>query len=185
MKRLIGALAALFLLAPAATAAAATITFTEFGVSNGTEVTTQYQLLGIVGSQFYQYEDGRDLFDNFGIAGIGNQSVITFTALASTISIDYVALAGSGFELSALDAGLNILQSLIVTAPASDINASFAFGASGVKYLALTGPGRSIGISTLRFDAATVPEPATWAIMITGMGATGLMLRRRRTLVVA
>ncbi len=30
------------------------------------------------------------------------------------------------------------------------------------------------------FQAAAVPEPATWAMMITGFGAAGVMMRRRR-----
>ena len=36
-----------------------------------------------------------------------------------------------------------------------------------------------VGLSEVRFGA--VPEPATWALLIAGFGATGVALRRRRT----
>lgn len=39
----------------------------------------------------------------------------------------------------------------------------------------------SSGLSEVRFSSASaVPEPATWAMMITGFGLVGAMLRRRR-----
>jgi hypothetical protein len=40
-------------------------------------------------------------------------------------------------------------------------------------------------IDNVTFDVAAVPEPATWAMMILGFGATGALLRRRRELVPA
>jgi hypothetical protein len=51
--------------------------------------------------------------------------------------------------------------------------------------LALEVNGVSPGIDgsyagTLTFTPLSVPEPATWALMITGFGAAGVMLRRRR-----
>jgi hypothetical protein len=42
------------------------------------------------------------------------------------------------------------------------------------------------GVGQIRLDGiAAVPEPATWAMMITGFGAAGAMLRRRRALALA
>ena len=43
---------------------------------------------------------------------------------------------------------------------------------------------RTNGFATVNFDApgtAAVPEPATWAMLLMGLGATGALLRRRRT----
>lgn len=36
------------------------------------------------------------------------------------------------------------------------------------------------GIKQVSFDAAAVPEPSTWAMMIMGFGTAGALLRRRR-----
>lgn len=52
-----------------------------------------------------------------------------------------------------------------------------------VQYRVVASQGANAGLSNISFNA--VPEPATWALMITGFGATGLMLRRRRTLATA
>jgi hypothetical protein len=46
----------------------------------------------------------------------------------------------------------------------------FIFGSSGAGFLTET------------FSLQTVPEPAEWALMLTGFGAAGAVLRRRRTL---
>ena len=40
-----------------------------------------------------------------------------------------------------------------------------------------------VGLSEVRFGA--VPEPTTWALLIAGFGATGAVLRRRRTTAMA
>jgi len=49
----------------------------------------------------------------------------------------------------------------------------------------LTGANREVDFQNIGFtaevSAATVPEPATWALMIAGFGGAGAMLRRRRT----
>lgn len=49
-------------------------------------------------------------------------------------------------------------------------NFSYAFGRS---------------TSTFDFEVSAVPEPATWAMMISGFGLAGLALRRRRTVALA
>lgn len=74
------------------------------------------------------------------------------------------------------------------TTAAFQYNANLS-GATGryVRYTVLATDGGQAndnpGLSNISFNA--VPEPATWALMITGFGATGLMLRRRRTLATA
>ncbi|MBA2920350.1 PEPxxWA-CTERM sorting domain-containing protein [Sphingomonas sp. MAH-20] len=42
------------------------------------------------------------------------------------------------------------------------------------------GPDYHGGISVAGLGAVAVPEPATWAMMLTGFGAAGLAMRRRR-----
>lgn len=43
----------------------------------------------------------------------------------------------------------------------------------------------STGLSEVRFAGAAVPEPATWAMMIVGLGLAGAAVRRRSALVTA
>lgn len=61
----------------------------------------------------------------------------------------------------------------------------FSFGNGGQFSLDLTDvtfgtPGSKIVGGTFKLLTPSVPEPATWAMMILGMGAAGAMMRRRR-----
>lgn len=161
-------------------AEAVTITFTEFGVPDLTELSNEYQSLGITLSSFYQYTDPRDAFDTRGIANSTNESTLTFTTAADGVSFDFLALAGAGFELAAFDSGSNLLETFVFGPEAGNTNASYSYGVGGIKTLVLKGPAGNVGISTLRFDgAAGIPEPGSWAMMILGFGLVGLVARRR------
>jgi len=56
---------------------------------------------------------------------------------------------------------------------------NFDFGGYNVKKVVLTSAANSYEVDN--FAANAVPEPGTWALMITGFGGAGAMLRRRRT----
>lgn len=67
------------------------------------------------------------------------------------------------------------------------LNQSLVAGATNTLIISgLTGTNGSYG-GSVSFGAAApaVPEAATWAMMIAGMGATGYMMRRRKAAVVA
>lgn len=49
-----------------------------------------------------------------------------------------------------------------------------------IEFRANQGTGQRSLIDNFTFSAAGVPEPATWAMMIFGMGAVGASMRRRR-----
>ncbi|MBX3482089.1 PEPxxWA-CTERM sorting domain-containing protein [Phenylobacterium sp.] len=58
---------------------------------------------------------------------------------------------------------------------------NFDFGGYNVNKIVLSSSGNSFEVDTAAGAfAAGVPEPATWALMIGGFMATGVMLRRRR-----
>lgn len=63
-----------------------------------------------------------------------------------------------------------------------------ANGATAIGNVILQGHNTSDGVSySARWDnlTASVPEPATWALMIMGFGGAGVALRRRRTAAIA
>ena len=59
----------------------------------------------------------------------------------------------------------------------------FSVAASGITsfkiYQPNSGTGDGVVFDNFSFSAAAVPEPATWAMMILGMGAVGFAMRRR------
>ncbi len=68
------------------------------------------------------------------------------------------------------------------------VSGSFTVAAGGTIHIGLvdqsgTPGGNDFGVDNIR--VASVPEPASWALMITGFGAAGAMLRRRRQVAVA
>ncbi len=55
------------------------------------------------------------------------------------------------------------------------------FSANGVQYVGTaTVDGSGDHISQISYDVASVPEPATWAMMVLGLGLAGGALRRSR-----
>ena len=42
-------------------------------------------------------------------------------------------------------------------------------------------PGTGIGFITINYPAPAVPEPATWGMMVVGLGIAGMAMRRRAT----
>lgn len=69
----------------------------------------------------------------------------------------------------------------------SDIVGGFYIGVgsgAGAGYLAHVDDVVADG-TTYNFELAAVPEPASWALMIVGLGTSGMMLRRRRSAVAA
>jgi phospholipase/lecithinase/hemolysin len=68
---------------------------------------------------------------------------------------------------------------LAVETPGPDINCSNYLSFDGIHVT--TGVQRAIAIQVGRqLGIATVPEPASWALMIAGFGLVGAMVRRRR-----
>ena len=79
-----------------------------------------------------------------------------------------------GFSAFNSDTGQNIFQSraLDISALGPSVYLGFT-GGTGLAYA-------DQDISNFELNVAGVPEPATWAMMLTGFGGLGAMLRRRR-----
>lgn len=63
------------------------------------------------------------------------------------------------------------------------LDATGTLGSTGTLRLGMVGAQRvsiGAGVITGAINAPAIPEPGTWALMITGFGATGVALRRRR-----
>lgn len=100
-----------------------------------------------------------------------------------TFKISWTSNLGSGFQFVDLsgnkayqvDAGLN---EIIETITLSNLTGTIGHGQNQTAGQ----PGSFAQVKQLSFvGVSAVPEPATWAMMITGFGLAGAALRRRRT----
>ncbi|MGK6323781.1 PEPxxWA-CTERM sorting domain-containing protein [Sphingomonas sp. DT-51] len=78
-------------------------------------------------------------------------------------------ITGAPTSLFDVPAGGNVCERVV------QCSGSFSYG----QYDYLLG---AVRLSSLRFSVASVPEPATWAMMILGFGAIGYAMRRRSVL---
>jgi hypothetical protein len=103
----------------------------------------------------------------YGFANLYNTT--TSVALGGNIVSDINAAAGQIFVIGFTNATLNLQDPNGVD---SGIYTNGGYGGGSAPTLQLT-------------SGAAVPEPATWAMMITGFGLAGATLRRRRTVAAA
>jgi hypothetical protein len=107
---------------------------------------------------------------------------ISSTRTAALNDIDFFEVSLNGWNFTTVASGLNefrILNDLSLMAGRSTLIVRGRSGGNG-SYAG------TINFSPSELSGAPgVPEPATWAMMIGGMGAVGYALRRRRALVPA
>lgn len=138
------------------------------------------------------FSDGTTLTGSFAINVYGFLSTAKLTTQANGVFTgatygpgDSFADFLNGFSISqnAYQDELNLLFASDITTATSSVtllNGSYECRGSGYCYLGTGG-----NIRTLVSGVATVPEAATWALMIGGFGLTGLTLRQRRPAVSA
>jgi hypothetical protein len=124
---------------------------------------------------------GFNVDPNFQSFAIGAGSYFDFGAMNSAIesvSLDFCTSVGNNCSSGGSE-GLRKADGLATGRITLNFNPSVtAITLSGFtdKYQAVT----AIGGNSARGMETSVPEPATWAMMIIGFGAAGSMIRRRR-----
>jgi hypothetical protein len=194
MKTLFTIAAAACLVASATTAQAATIinfdngiigaTVDNFYAAQGitfanTQFTTNFGLPGTSGALGIR-APGTFTF------GLGNAIVATFTSVASTITIRGIDVGTAGIRIDAFNASNAQIATSSFFGPDLGVGTfqDISVSASGIKSFRLYQPAvnGSDGVlfDNLTFDnVAAVPEPATWAMLLLGMGIVGSAMRRR------
>ncbi len=142
-------------------------------------------------------------YNNFnGTTGTyGNNLVVANTGGNTFSNVFTITLARAGtlsadIATTAVNKATNInFGSVTITGPSFAVAKGYQFISGGAsEYRALSAIDVAAGVYTIlvsgttgstssfsgSFAFAAVPEPATWALMIFGMGMTGVALRRRR-----
>ena len=103
-------------------------------------------------------------------------------ATGDTLSGTYSGLLSNAGVMGVFD---NVQNFLVTGGTGRFANATGSFLGTGQIHFAAGPPTATLTISRGSIDVGAVPEPATWAMVIAGFGATGAALRARRRAVVA
>ncbi len=124
-------------------------------------------------------------YGNSGLSGVFSDK-FTFSPFVGASSADFslvqVGLGAGAIAFTTLTIdGIDLLPSLtIVPGGAFLLLSDFALSAGEhVLIIGGTAGGNASYSGTVNFAVTAVPEPATWAMMIAGIAAVGVTLRRR------
>jgi hypothetical protein len=149
----------------------------------------------LIGTGFYDlYSGNGNYVDLDGSSGYGNlpyagmlQSKASFGAGTYTLSFDLGGNArGAAAQTTDVYLGSTVVASLTLASNSPLTHYSYTFKSSGGN-LAFDelGPSDQQGNILDNVTLNSVPEPASWAMMLLGMGAIGATLRRSRLAPVA
>ena len=172
-----------------------------FDFSNATGLSGDYSLVS--GSSGGVYEPpAQDASQYLVVPGVNSPSgtaSLDLTTVLSGLAVDTFSFYWGSIDtynsLRIYDTANNLLlQVLGSQLPPADGNP--ASGSSNVRVnfavtgldrtnlgrLEFTSNGKAFELDDVAFATSAVPEPATWAMMITGFGLAGAAIRRRRTI---
>jgi hypothetical protein len=188
MNRSISLLAAAAALAFAALPAhATTVAFTDeesLGVTCCDLVASDaWSDFGLTLGSFYWYRDSRDTVDQEGLSLFPTfeltSTTITFDRLSDNVVATIWSITGYDTQIRSYDSGGSLVAGGSVLGGLTDAFATITLG-SGIAYLEMSGTGGFGQITTLAYDMAPVPEPATYATLALGLLAIGAAVNRRR-----
>jgi hypothetical protein len=145
------------------------------GNGNSVGLTPYASTYNLDGSQFVAFDLSQ-----------GATTTLAFSNPTTSIGFDLRGFADGRSEvISIFDIYGNLITSQSVLNPGSgDISFAGFFGSQSISKLTIKNTGNSndyFGFDNLLTSSvAAVPEPASWAMMILGMGAVGGALRRRQ-----
>jgi hypothetical protein len=159
-------------------ATAAAVAFAFAGAAQAAPILTFDGTSGTFGDASVTESPFSRSFDfNVGTPGFLSLT-ISSTRTEALNDIDFSNVTINGVNFAVLSTGVNEIRFRNNVNAIVGVNTILVEGVSG-------GNASFAGTITFSDTPAAIPEPATWAMMILGMGTVGFALRRRRELAVA